>query len=134
MSVFSTNSLCLIEVSVSGSAEERQPRSCVGREARKLVTSPWPYELIFLLFLQPPKLNSFPCPVCNRIYPMQKRLTQHMKTHSTEKPHMCDKVRGWGLGESWQQQGCAGDKRRFAFFCCSVGSPLRSVTHSRCTC
>ena len=23
---------------------------------------------------------------------MQKRLTQHMKTHSTEKPHMCDKV------------------------------------------
>ncbi|KAM9527835.1 zinc finger protein 335 isoform 2-T2 [Guaruba guarouba] len=39
----------------------------------------------------PPKLNSFPCPVCNRIYPMQKRLTQHMKTHSTEKPHMCDK-------------------------------------------
>ncbi|XP_064023394.1 zinc finger protein 335 isoform X2 [Pogoniulus pusillus] len=39
----------------------------------------------------PPKMNSFPCPVCNRIYPMQKRLTQHMKTHSTEKPHMCDK-------------------------------------------
>ncbi|NXI36167.1 ZN335 protein, partial [Galbula dea] len=39
----------------------------------------------------PPKLNSFPCPVCNRIYSMQKRLTQHMKTHSTEKPHMCDK-------------------------------------------
>ncbi|KAM6120697.1 LOW QUALITY PROTEIN: zinc finger protein 335 [Phoenicopterus ruber ruber] len=38
----------------------------------------------------PPKLNSFPCPVCNRIYPMQKRLTP-MKTHSTEKPHMCDK-------------------------------------------
>ncbi|NWX95204.1 ZN335 protein, partial [Nothoprocta ornata] len=46
---------------------------------------------IFVLSLQPPKLNSFPCPVCNRIYPMQKRLTQHMKTHSTEKPHMCDK-------------------------------------------
>ncbi|NXK11668.1 ZN335 protein, partial [Herpetotheres cachinnans] len=43
-----------------------------------------------VLSLQPPKLN-FPCPVCNRIYPMQKRLTQHMKTHSTEKPHMCDK-------------------------------------------
>uniref|UniRef100_A0A8C8S517 Zinc finger protein 335 n=1 Tax=Pelusios castaneus TaxID=367368 RepID=A0A8C8S517_9SAUR len=39
----------------------------------------------------PPKLNSFPCPVCSRVYPMQKRLTQHMKTHSTEKPHMCDK-------------------------------------------
>ncbi|NWJ12192.1 ZN335 protein, partial [Crypturellus undulatus] len=47
--------------------------------------------LIFVLSLQPPKLNSFPCPVCNRVYPMQKRLTQHMKTHSTEKPHMCDK-------------------------------------------
>lgn len=39
----------------------------------------------------PPKLSSFPCPVCSRVYPMQKRLTQHMKTHSTEKPHMCDK-------------------------------------------
>ncbi|XP_074067318.1 zinc finger protein 335 isoform X2 [Macrotis lagotis] len=38
-----------------------------------------------------PKLSSFPCPVCSRVYPMQKRLTQHMKTHSTEKPHMCDK-------------------------------------------
>ncbi|XP_033009818.1 zinc finger protein 335 [Lacerta agilis] len=39
----------------------------------------------------PPKRTSFPCPVCSRVYPMQKRLTQHMKTHSTEKPHMCDK-------------------------------------------
>ncbi|XP_045151509.1 zinc finger protein 335 isoform X1 [Echinops telfairi] len=38
-----------------------------------------------------PKLSSFPCPVCGRVYPVQKRLTQHMKTHSTEKPHMCDK-------------------------------------------
>lgn len=38
-----------------------------------------------------PKLSSFPCPVCGRVYPMQKRLTQHLKTHSTEKPHMCDK-------------------------------------------
>ncbi|KAM4034003.1 zinc finger protein 335 isoform 2-T2 [Anomaloglossus baeobatrachus] len=34
---------------------------------------------------------SYPCPVCNRVYTMQKRLTQHLKTHSTEKPHMCDK-------------------------------------------
>ncbi|XP_072306179.1 zinc finger protein 335-like isoform X2 [Eucyclogobius newberryi] len=25
------------------------------------------------------------------VYPLQKRLTQHMKTHSSEKPHMCDK-------------------------------------------
>ena len=41
---------------------------------------------------QTQKLSSFPCPVCGRVYPMQKRLTQHMKTHSTEKPHMCDKV------------------------------------------
>ncbi|XP_051788788.1 zinc finger protein 335 isoform X1 [Erpetoichthys calabaricus] len=38
-----------------------------------------------------PKLTQYPCPVCDRVYPMQKRLTQHMKTHSTEKPHMCDK-------------------------------------------
>lgn len=45
---------------------------------------------------QTPKLSSFPCPVCGRVYPMQKRLTQHMKTHSTEKPHMCDKVGGPG--------------------------------------
>lgn len=51
----------------------------------------------FLLVLsQTPKLSSFPCPVCGRVYPMQKRLTQHMKTHSTEKPHMCDKVGGAG--------------------------------------
>ncbi|XP_069808256.1 zinc finger protein 335 isoform X2 [Dendropsophus ebraccatus] len=34
---------------------------------------------------------TYPCPVCSRVYTMQKRLTQHMKTHSTEKPHMCDK-------------------------------------------
>ncbi|XP_061076437.1 zinc finger protein 335 isoform X2 [Conger conger] len=40
---------------------------------------------------QVPRNTQFPCPVCNRVYPMQKRLTQHMKTHSTEKPHMCDK-------------------------------------------
>ncbi|XP_023283392.1 zinc finger protein 335 isoform X1 [Seriola lalandi dorsalis] len=38
-----------------------------------------------------PKVSEFPCPVCHRVYPMQKRLTQHMKTHSSEKPHMCDK-------------------------------------------
>ncbi|KAJ8017199.1 hypothetical protein DPEC_G00015330 [Dallia pectoralis] len=42
-------------------------------------------------FRQVSKMLSFPCPVCHRVYPMQKRLTQHMKTHSTEKPHMCDK-------------------------------------------
>ncbi|KAM9750978.1 zinc finger protein 335-like isoform 1-T1 [Menidia menidia] len=38
-----------------------------------------------------PKVSEFPCPLCSRVYPMQKRLTQHMKTHSSEKPHMCDK-------------------------------------------
>lgn len=38
-----------------------------------------------------PKVSEFPCPICRRVYPMQKRLTQHMKSHSTEKPHMCDK-------------------------------------------
>ncbi|XP_058846679.1 zinc finger protein 335-like isoform X6 [Acipenser ruthenus] len=38
-----------------------------------------------------PKITQYPCPVCSRVYPMQKRLTQHMKTHSLEKPHMCDK-------------------------------------------
>ncbi|KAI3357388.1 hypothetical protein L3Q82_015820, partial [Scortum barcoo] len=38
-----------------------------------------------------PKVSEFYCPVCHRVYPMQKRLTQHMKTHSSEKPHMCDK-------------------------------------------
>nr|XP_023652536.1 zinc finger protein 335 isoform X5 [Paramormyrops kingsleyae] len=41
--------------------------------------------------LQAPKVTQYPCPVCSRVYPMQKRLTQHMKTHSSEKPHMCDK-------------------------------------------
>ncbi|XP_077438367.1 zinc finger protein 335-like isoform X2 [Vanacampus margaritifer] len=35
--------------------------------------------------------TEFPCPVCQKVYPMQKRLTQHLKTHSAEKPHMCDK-------------------------------------------
>lgn len=60
--------------------------------------------LIWFLLVpsQAPKLSSFPCPVCGRVYPMQKRLTQHMKTHSTEKPHMCDKVagaKGRGQGE-----------------------------------
>ncbi|XP_057212436.1 zinc finger protein 335-like isoform X2 [Triplophysa rosa] len=38
-----------------------------------------------------PKMSEFPCPICRRVYPMQKRLTQHMKSHSTDKPHMCDK-------------------------------------------
>lgn len=37
------------------------------------------------------KVSEFPCPICHRVYPVQKRLTQHMKTHSSEKPHMCDK-------------------------------------------
>uniref|UniRef100_UPI00358F57A1 zinc finger protein 335 isoform X2 n=1 Tax=Myxine glutinosa TaxID=7769 RepID=UPI00358F57A1 len=38
-----------------------------------------------------PRRHEYPCPVCHRMYYMQKRLTQHMKTHSAEKPHMCDK-------------------------------------------
>lgn len=36
-------------------------------------------------------MSEFPCPICHKVYPMQKRLTQHMKMHSSEKPHMCDK-------------------------------------------
>ncbi|KAI1891026.1 hypothetical protein AGOR_G00159620 [Albula goreensis] len=48
-------------------------------------------DIVVLGFPQVPKNTQFPCPVCSRVYPMQKRLTQHMKTHSTEKPHMCDK-------------------------------------------
>ncbi|XP_061540907.1 zinc finger protein 335-like isoform X5 [Phycodurus eques] len=36
-------------------------------------------------------VSEFPCPVCRKVYTMQKRLTQHLKTHSAEKPHMCDK-------------------------------------------
>lgn len=46
----------------------------------------------FVVALQAPKMSEFLCPVCHKVYPMQKRLTQHMKTHSSEKPHMCDKV------------------------------------------
>lgn len=66
----------------------------------------WPV----LMPSQTPKLSSFPCPVCGRVYPMQKRLTQHMKTHSTEKPHMCDKVGGnqgwaWEEGLPWVMEG-----------------------------
>lgn len=64
---------------------------------------------LHILSLQPPKRSSFPCPVCNRVYPMQKRLTQHMKTHSTEKPHMCDKVRGWHAGRGGVGLGRAGE-------------------------
>lgn len=79
---------------------------------------------------QTPKLSSFPCPVCGRVYPMQKRLTQHMKTHSTEKPHMCDKVGGaGGRGPAW---GLPGLTRLATPH--SVESPLRSATPSRCTC
>ncbi|KAJ8401355.1 hypothetical protein AAFF_G00385860 [Aldrovandia affinis] len=48
-------------------------------------------DMVFLGLAQVAKNTQFPCPVCSRVYPMQKRLTQHMKTHSTEKPHMCDK-------------------------------------------
>ncbi|XP_062314261.1 zinc finger protein 335 isoform X3 [Osmerus eperlanus] len=48
-------------------------------------------ELVALHVSQCPRVSQFACPVCHRVYPMQKRLTQHMKTHSTEKPHMCDK-------------------------------------------
>lgn len=83
-----------------------------------------------MLLLQPPKLNSFPCPVCNRIYPMQKRLTQHMKTHSTEKPHMCDKVRGghtaWGVAAVSE----AGQEVDTAVFCfAAVRQVLQEALH-----
>ncbi|XP_077315363.1 zinc finger protein 335 [Lithobates pipiens] len=37
------------------------------------------------------KSSTYPCPICSRVYNMQKRLTQHLKSHSSEKPHMCDK-------------------------------------------
>ena len=33
--MFSTSSLCLVEVSVSGSAEEVQPRSCGGERGKE---------------------------------------------------------------------------------------------------
>ncbi|XP_007639492.1 zinc finger protein 335 isoform X4 [Cricetulus griseus] len=67
-----------------------------------------------------PKLSSFPCPVCGRVYPMQKRLTQHMKTHSTEKPHMCDKC-----GKSF--------KKRYTFKM-HLLTHIQAVAHRRFKC
>lgn len=54
MSGSSTNSGCLGEGSVSGSAKERQPRSC-GGERGKEADDPalGPHELIFVLSLSP---------------------------------------------------------------------------------
>ncbi|XP_045063234.1 zinc finger protein 335 isoform X2 [Coregonus clupeaformis] len=66
------------------------------------------------------KVLSFPCPVCHRVYPMQKRLTQHMKTHSTEKPHMCDKC-----GKSF--------KKRYTFKM-HLLTHIQSVDNSRFKC
>ncbi|XP_021422787.2 zinc finger protein 335 isoform X1 [Oncorhynchus mykiss] len=69
---------------------------------------------------QVPKVLSFPCPVCHRVYPMQKRLTQHMKTHSAEKPHMCDKC-----GKSF--------KKRYTFKM-HLLTHIQSVDNSRFKC
>nr|XP_046220771.1 zinc finger protein 335-like isoform X3 [Oncorhynchus gorbuscha] len=66
------------------------------------------------------KVLSFPCPVCHRVYPMQKRLTQHMKTHSAEKPHMCDKC-----GKSF--------KKRYTFKM-HLLTHIQSVDNSRFKC
>lgn len=57
-----------------------------------IVDSSCKFYLSCVVTLQVPKVSEFLCPVCDKVYPMQKRLTQHMKTHSSEKPHMCDKV------------------------------------------
>lgn len=54
----------------------------------------WEFKNTQVFSAQVPKMSQFPCPICHRVYPMQKRLTQHMKTHSNEKPHVCDKVSG----------------------------------------
>ncbi|XP_032897525.1 zinc finger protein 335 isoform X2 [Amblyraja radiata] len=67
-----------------------------------------------------PKVNSYPCPVCYRVYPMQKRLTQHLKTHSAEKPHMCDKC-----GKSF--------KKRYTFKM-HLLTHIQSVGNSRFKC
>ncbi|XP_043946173.1 zinc finger protein 335 isoform X2 [Protopterus annectens] len=67
-----------------------------------------------------PKLNSYPCPVCHKVYSMQKRLTQHLKTHSAEKPHMCDKC-----GKSF--------KKRYTFKM-HLLTHIQSVGNSRYKC
>ncbi|XP_053309751.1 zinc finger protein 335 [Spea bombifrons] len=66
------------------------------------------------------KPTSYPCPVCNRVYNMQKRLTQHLKTHSAEKPHMCDKC-----GKAF--------KKRYTFKM-HLLTHLQSVDNSRYKC
>ncbi|KAM8945877.1 zinc finger protein 335 [Pelodytes ibericus] len=68
----------------------------------------------------PMKPSSYPCPVCNRVYSMQKRLTQHLKTHSAEKPHMCDKC-----GKAF--------KKRYTFKM-HLLTHLQSVDNSRYKC
>lgn len=121
----------------SGPGERSLLEGCLSGWRQEVRSHPLSSPSFFIWSLlvpsQTPKLSSFPCPVCGRVYPMQKRLTQHMKTHSTEKPHMCDKVggaKGWGQdgGSPWAIPHLTHSVPH------SVESPLRNATPLRCTC
>lgn len=41
--------------------------------------------------LTPPNSNSFPCPICSKVFLKQYNLKSHMNSHSIEKPFQCSK-------------------------------------------
>ncbi|KAG9263560.1 putative transcription factor ovo-like protein 3 [Astyanax mexicanus] len=71
--------------------EPRSPQRCCPEQPSQspFEPLPLPQSTASRIKTSPPSSNDFLCPVCHKIFPLQRMLTRHLKCHSLIKRHPC---------------------------------------------
>lgn len=129
-------SLCKVELSSpccssgSNSCDSPDPRSCESKRGRPRADA---INSLIIEGAQSP--SSIKCPICNRVFPREKSLQAHLRTHTGERPYQCDFP---GCTKAFTQSGQLKTHQRLhtgekPFICSAPGCTSR-FTHANRHC
>ncbi|XP_064112942.1 uncharacterized protein LOC135219798 [Macrobrachium nipponense] len=112
------------------SDESPDPRNCETRRGRPRADS---INTLIIEGAQSP--SSIKCPICNRVFPREKSLQAHLRTHTGERPYQCDYP---GCTKAFTQSGQLKTHQRLhtgekPFICSATGCTSR-FTHANRHC
>ncbi|KAG7170931.1 uncharacterized protein LOC121863778 [Homarus americanus] len=128
--------LCKVELgspccsSGSNSCESPDPRSCESKRGRPRADA---INSLIIEGAQSP--SSIKCQICNRVFPREKSLQAHLRTHTGERPYQCDYP---GCTKAFTQSGQLKTHQRLhtgekPFICSAPGCTSR-FTHANRHC